>query len=240
MTHRRITLSTLALALAAAAACESPSTGLHRLSPGAASLNAQDRGSPYSCTDLAYEGTFHDVVVPTGESCILAYGTVTGTLTVLQGASVYVAGTHIHGAVESRNAASVDLASGTIDGDVVFEGNVGGEAGRPALWVAAVTLTRGDVRVMRNAGVDVGVRGARILEGNIRVQNNDDSFISLIANQVGRAVHVVANVGAGSTMVRSTRAGQMIRCDANTASFTAAANDAPLMQGQCEKSAEVE
>jgi hypothetical protein len=240
MTHRRITLSTLALGLAAAAACESPTTGPHRLSPGAASLNVRGQRSPYSCTDLAYEGTFHDVVVPAGESCILAYGTVTGTVTVLQGASIYVAGTHIHGNVESRNAASVDLGSGTIDGDVVFEGNVGGEVGPPLLRVAGVTLTRGDVRVTRNAGVEVAVRGARILEGDIRVQNNDDSFIYLIANQVGRAVHVVANVGAGSTMVRSQRAGQMIRCDANTASFTAAANEAPLMQGQCEKAAEIE
>jgi hypothetical protein len=241
MTHRRIALSTLALGLAAAAACEGPTTGPNRLTPAAPSLNAQGGGgSAYSCTDLAYDGTFHDVVVPAGESCILAYGTVGGTLTVLDGASVYVVGTHIEGNVESHNAGSLELAEAVIDGDVIIEGDAGTAERQPSYVIGGVTLTRGDIRIERNGSIRVGIKDNDILAGDLRIQNNADSFISVIAMRVGRAIHVVGNRGAGSTMVRSSTAGQMIRCGANTASFTAAGNDAPLMQGQCERAAEVE
>jgi len=236
--HVRSALPVLALTLVAA--CENSATAPRRLSPGAASLDAQVGERVFACTDLAYDGTFHDVVVPAGESCILAYGTVAGNVRVLEGASLYMAGTHVRGNVESQNAASVELGSGVVDGDVVVEGNVGAGVRSPTLLVSAVTLTRGDVRVARNSGVSVSVRGARILEGNVWIQDNVDSFMFVIATDAGGSIHVVANRGAGSTMVRSSTAGRSIRCDANSASFTAASNDAPLMQGQCARAAEVE
>lgn len=237
--HRRLALPFVVL-VGVAGGCGNPATAPAGPRPDAASLNAQAGEPAFACTDLAYEGNFAEVVVPAGESCILAFGVVAGSVTVLEGGSLYSVGTHIHGNVESRNASSVDLSEAVIDGDVIVEGNKGEGARSPTLLLAGGELTSGDVRIMRNSGVTVAVRDVRITEGNVRVQNNVDSFISLIATQVGRTVHVVANTGAGSTMVRSSSAGHSIRCDANTASFTAAGNDAPLMQGQCERSAEVE
>jgi hypothetical protein len=236
--HRRAALP-FVVVVGLAAGCE-PVTAPKGLAPETPSLSAKAGDDAYACTDLAYEGSFAKVVVPAGASCILAYGVVTGDVTVLEGGSLYSAGTHIHGDVESRNAASVDLAEVVIDGDVVIDGNEGAGPTAPTIRLANSTLTRGHVRITKNSAVTVAVRDVDILEGDVRAHGNVDSFITLIAARVGRSVHVVANQGAGSTMVRSTSAGHSIRCHANTASFTAAGNEAPLMQGQCQKSAEVE
>jgi hypothetical protein len=230
----------LVVLLGLASSCGNPPRGLPRIGPGTASLSARPADGAFACIDLAYEGRFTEVVVPADASCILAYGVVTGRVTVLPGGSLYSVGTRIHGDVESRNAASVDLAEVVIDGDVVIDGNEGAGPTAPTIRLAGSTLTRGNVRITTNSGVTVAVRDVDILEGDVRAHGNVDSFITLIAVRAGRSVHVVANGGAGSTMVRSTSAGHSMRCHANTTTFAAAGNDAPLMQGQCEKAAEVE
>ncbi len=220
------------LVLAIVAACESPSTAPRRPGPAAASSNVQTGEPAYACTGFEYERTFHDVVVPAGESCILAYGTVSGSVRVLAGAHIYSAESHIAGNFKSENAASIDLAGGVVEGDIIIDGNVSGEGPSLSHLIAGVTLTRGDVRITGNVGIGLAVRDNDIA-GNLWVHGNANSSVFSIANRVGQAVHVVLNRGAGGIMVRSTSARQ-IRCEANTTPIEVAENEAPLMLGQCE------
>ncbi len=87
-----------------------------------------------SCTDTLAPGTYHQVIVPPGASCITFSGpvTITGGLLVEAGAT-FVLGSEenpahtgtISGGVSSTNAASVQIHFSTISGGLRLAGGAG-------------------------------------------------------------------------------------------------------------------
>jgi hypothetical protein len=231
MIHRRNALPYLALALVAA--CDTTATGPRLNGADAAPLSEQSPSGDQFCTDLTIEGTFHNVVVPTGANCILVRSTLTGSLKALEGSTLQTSENQIRGNAEIHSAADVALFGDVIAGDVVIARNAGPEDATPFYRVAGVTLTRGNINVIGNSGIWVSLRDNDVLEGSVRVLANVGTRFSLIANRVAQHVIVVGNRGPGDKMVRSTTAGGAILCERNEDPFAAAENAARTLRGQC-------
>jgi hypothetical protein len=227
--------SVLSFAFLLATACGSSITGPDRQGPDALAPSLQTSGAATSeCTDLIYGATLQDVVVPAGASCILAYSTVSGNLTVMKGGSIYSVANQIAGKAEFDNPASVELVDDVIAGTLSIDGDRRDDGNAPYYVLSHVTVTKGDIVITGNAGVFVSLRGDWVLDGSIRVQTNVDSFLSIIGNEASQDIHVVGNTGAGSNVVRTNTAGGTIRCDGNEPVPVAGFNRAARIQGQCD------
>jgi hypothetical protein len=228
------------VSLVLVAACESPTPTAPRPAAFAAVVTSLDADRTDSCTDLVIGGSFHNVVVPPSARCILVRSTLTGSLVALEGSSLQTSSNDIAGNVEIESALDVQLSEDIIAGDVVIAQSTGADGTTPSYLVAGVTVTHGDIVVVKNSNISVNLRDNDVLEGSIGVIDNLNTEFSLIANRVARDVRVIANTGPTNKMVRSTIAGHSILCESNDQPFVAAANTAPKLKRQCDVPPEVE
>lgn len=240
--------------LAAALAC-SDTTGLDRTSREVAGPSFQEGASNAECTG-PLSGTFLNVVVPEGETCILSNSTLMGNLKALPGSRLVSDGNNVSGSIQTDKARRVIIIGGTVGGNIQIADGVreerppdGGQL-PPVLegdyTVTLVTLLQGDIHVIKNegrievTGNNLGGAGGVLRKGNIKIEDNNvlltegDVFALRVSfNMVPQNIQVFKNKGTDLKFVTSNVADESVQCWENDPVFAGAFNVAPKLEGQC-------
>lgn len=168
----------------------------------------------------ALTGTFDNVVVPGGATCILSNSLVHGSVKALEGSRLFMRDDTVRGNVEGDKALSVQILRSLLLGNVHIS-----EAGDPTFVSAAVlrsVLTGGDIQIERGRFPlgDWRVEDNVLRKGNIEVEENDSTFNSRVRDSdVAGNVQVFKNLGTGAKVVRGNTVGGNLQCKENTPPF---------------------
>jgi hypothetical protein len=144
--------------------------------------------TPTECTGTLVDGTFDNVVVPSGAHCEMAGTTVTGNVLVRAGASLRASASTISGHVIGRDTAWVCLEFGSQLG-----GNfdvTGGDPGTTTGFDIGV-MVGGNAKISENAGLTF--IDAALIGGNIDVSGNTGT-LEIEFNTVGGNVTIADNI----------------------------------------------
>ena len=194
----------------------------------------------------ALTGTFDNVVVPPGQTCLLTDSTVLGNVKALEGARLLIRTSEIEGNVEGDKADIVQIFSSRVREFISIK--EGGPAQAPApgfnvclvpggatpceVILAAVTVEKGGIQIEKMSG-DIIVDRA-ILPGNLKVEENFITGRLLIQNStVDENLQVFKNMGLGAKAVQANRIGDNLQCFENDPLFVGQFNAAGKAEGQC-------
>jgi hypothetical protein len=193
-------------------------------------------------------GTYHDVVVPPGANCLLAFATVTGNVTVQQTGGLIVQGSDIHGNVQGNGANYLSLYSAPgvhVGGNLQIQHTTGNAPGTLGNYICFTTVD-GDLQLGQNsAPYNIGANAAGpppppaatdcglpdTVHGNLQVTNNSgglwierdtvDGNLQAYGNTNG--VHIYTNTIGGN-----------LQCGSNNPPPDGAGNTVGgSAQGQC-------
>lgn len=228
-------IATIAALVVLFAACsdtvtEPPqSAGPPRLQTGGATGTTECRSPTFP------PGTYHNVVVPPGETCFIGASVITGHLTALEGSTLGSFSNVVGRGIEAIGAVFVVVQGGEVDGNIRI---VDGRGRSEDFWsfrLRNVTVHRGHVRLFRNIG-GIHVRENTIENSYLHVKDNtirEGEDLSLILNTVGRHIEVFRNRGPGSKAIQVNTAGEYVSCQGNDLPFTGVPNFTPRTEGQC-------
>jgi len=173
-------------------------------------------------------GGFDRIVVPDGATCNLDGATVTGSVTVGTGSSLYTMGATIGGNVMSRDAATVRLIDSDLGHNVMITGTTGavriGSKGCKVDPAAAL-----NVEVKNNLGnvaiCDMSIGRNLIVTGNA-------GRTGLFRNTVGNNTLLFRNTGLANR-VRDNTITNNLNCRHNTDKVISSGNTAGQIMGQC-------
>jgi hypothetical protein len=191
-------------------------------------------------------GTFDNVVVPAGETCILTDSTVLGNVKALEDSRLLISDSNVRGNVEGDKADIVQIFFTTVRESISIKEGGPAEAPAPAFNVcvgpsgttpcevllAAATVEEGGIQIEKMTG-DVLVDRA-ILPGNLKVEENFIAGLLLIQNSsVDQNLQVFKNMGLGNKFVQVNTVGDNLQCFENAPPFLGRFNTAGKAEGQC-------
>jgi hypothetical protein len=190
-------------------------------------------------------GTFDNVIVPPGTTCVLESSTVLGNVKALESSRLLIRDSTVGGSVDGDKADSVQIFSSTVHASVSIK--EGGPADPPAPnfnvcgfgmnfttceVLIVFTTVQGGVQIEKMAG-DI-VIGALATSGNLKVEENVVPEILLLQNSsVGQNLQVFKNAGPATKLVEGITVGQALQCFDNQPPFLAHGNAAAKAEGQC-------
>ena len=211
---------------------------------GALLLNpAIAAGADFECTGFQSGGTFGNVVVPTGQSCVLDHVRVTGKVTVQTGGNLIV---------------STTGGDSTVAGDIKGDGC--GFIELEATSLAARIVVGGNVRIQNCTGVVFSggqgdstrtPPGSILIGGNVKCSDNADGCVfdyfiisgslECSANGQGCTVNhdaiggsVTMNNNPGGVIVTESAIGGDLKCSGNASATSNPPNTiAGTSSGQC-------
>jgi hypothetical protein len=208
-----------ALGLAFAVACEAVSTAPKRLGPDAAGPSFNGAPSDQPCVGTLPPGTYQNVFVPRGASCVLSNSTLTGNLEALEGSLSLITS-------DNRIAGNIQ-ADKVVEGVRLLRDEVGGDVniveGRGSFYlVLGLTLSKGNINVIKSNN-NIQIHLNRVLNGNIKAEDNTANlFFSVQANMVfdpvrrtGGNVQVFKNTGTGPKLILNNTARENVQCKEN-------------------------
>ena len=200
------------------------------------------------CTGTMTGGTFDNVVVPPGATCVLIEVTVLGNVKALEDSRLRIDFSNIGGNVEGDKADVVQIFVTDVRGQISIK--EGGPAVGPdpnfqvcgfgmdftTCEVAIVfgNVFFGGIQVEKMVG-SVLIAGVRVRE-NVKVEANvvaAHEILFLQNNRVQGNVEVFKNTGDGNKQVLGNSVQQSLQCFENDPPFFAAGNIAGNAQGQC-------
>jgi hypothetical protein len=188
----------------------------------------------YYCTS-SVTGTFQNVIVPEQATCTLTNAIVSANILAKAGASVFVLSTTTGGNIDGVEAAVVHVRAGRVGGSIhAVDGQSPGASG--VRIYGGTVLTQGNITIQKMNTGTIAVTDARLLKGNIQIQENQISGrLDVLRNVVAQNLEVFVNSGAGSKTVANNRVSQKLSCKDNTAPFTGRPNQAGSVEGQCNR-----
>jgi len=106
-----------------------------------------EAAKPTTCTGTISSGTFKNIVVPSGESCVLLGSVV------------------VNGNFRAEGASDIAISGTSIGGNVLIKGSTGG-----------VSVIRADIgghlQIERHSGIDCIGLGSNTIGGNLKLHNN--------------------------------------------------------------------
>ena len=196
-----------------------------------------------------------EVIVPANAVCILAEATITGNVTVGEGAYFQALDSDIGGNVRATGAQTLYLDIGTtVGGDVksvgsiqvyVFETRIGRglavDNNTEVVNICGSTVTRGDLRIT-DSGPDILVgsddplscAGNTVSNGDLELERNatDVEFI-VIGNTVSDDLQAFGNTGPVEKTITGNT-GDELECSGNEPPVLATGNTFRRLEGQCE------
>lgn len=217
-------------------------------------------GTSMSCTGPMGAVTV-DGNLSAGPGCDLSNTIVNGNVVVLPGGSLTIAQgatSTIRGNVVSSNATTVEIAAGSIAGDVLIDGtsglasvafgSVGGdvEIKNGAAYLAVFEeIVGGNVLVHDNRDSPPGSVGAvnvsrNFVRGDVDEYNNtltgfNFNFMQTLDNTVGGSMRIHDNsvTGPGAPQVERNTVTDILDCENNNPAPFGGGNSARLKEGQC-------
>ena len=188
------------------------------------------RTADFNCTGFSTGGTFANVVVPAGQSCVLDHARVTGNVTVKTAASLSVTTTSgdstIAGKVTGNACDFIDLESTGASFRIVVGGDVnitnctgssfsGGRGSSGPGTPPQSLLIGGNTKCSGNQ--DECVFDYAIIAGNLDCSGNFGC--TLQSDAIGNNVTANNNTGVGATIVNGAIAGNLA-CSGNVPGAT--------------------
>jgi hypothetical protein len=189
-------------------------------------------------------GIYHDVVVPPGANCLLAFATVTGNVTVQQTGGLIVQGSNIHGNVQGSGASYLSLYSRpTVGGNIQIQHTTGNTPGAFGNYICSTTVGNdiqlGQSTAPYNIGgitpvvpsatlIDCGI--SNTVHGNIQATNNAGE-LWIAQNMVDGNLQAYGNTGG--LHIYLNQIGGNLQCGSNNPPPDGAGNVASSKQGQC-------
>lgn len=202
-----------------------------------------------NCTG-ALTGTFDNVVVPEGATCVLSNSLVRGNVKALPDSSLTSDSNIIRGNVEGDKADDIFIFSTT--GPSVVGGNIQAKEGDIGVAVCGTRLPNGNIQIEKfdaSLGIIVGgqvpvpgvpacgaIGGGNVLEkGNIKVEENRIGIFGLDVsnNRVAQNLQVFKNRGGALRRVQSNQVGENLQCFENQQPFVGSPNTAGKAEEQC-------
>jgi hypothetical protein len=197
----------------------------------------------------ALTGTFDNVIVPPGQTCILTNATVGGNVKALEASRLSINRSTVHGNVETEKSDIFQILFSTVRQQVSIKG--GGPAAPPAplfnvcgfgidftpceVLILATTVEEGNVHIEKMAG-SIVIQALSVPLGNVKIEENSIEVpeLFLLDNAtVGQNVQIFKNTGAGNKFVQNNRVGENLQCFENDPPFVAQFNMARQAEGQC-------
>jgi hypothetical protein len=125
------------------------------------------------------------------------------------------------------------MANVTVDGNIFITG-----AGPPTLdiglFISAVTVTGGDVHILKTNASAIDVTGVVLRRGSMKLEDNVVLGLSITNNRVAQNLQVFKNQGGGKTVAGNV-VGENLQCFDNEpqATFVGGPNAARKAEGQC-------
>ena len=208
--------------------------------------NAEANDTP--CTGTMTGGTFDNVVVPPGATCVLIEATVLGNVKALEDSRLRIDFSDIGGNVEGDKADVVQIFGTDVRGQISIK--EGGPAVGPdpnfqvcgfgmgfttcEVAIAGGNVFFGGIQVEKIVGT-VSIAGVRVRE-NVKVEANvvaAHESLFLQNNRVQGNLEVFKNTGDGIKFVLGNSVHQSLQCFENDPPFLASGNIAGNAQGQC-------
>jgi hypothetical protein len=200
------------------------------------------------CTGTMTGGTFDNVVVPPGATCVLIEATVLGNVKALEDSRLRIDFSDIGGNVEGDKADVVQISVSDVRGQISIK--EGGPAVGPdpnfqvcgfgmgfttcEVVIAGGNVFFGGIQVEKTVGT-VLIAGVRV-GGNVKVEANvvaAPEILFLQNNIVHGNFEVFKNTGDGNKFVLGNTVQQSLQCFENEPPFLASGNTAGNAQGQC-------
>jgi hypothetical protein len=212
-------------------------------------LPATAEANDTECTGTMTGGTFDNVVVPPGATCVLINATVLGNVKALEDSRLRIDFGNIFGNVEGDKADVVQIFVTDVRGQISIK--EGGPAVGPApefqVCGNGMDFTTCEVAIIGGSNVFFGgiqiekmvgtvlIAGARVRE-NVKVEANviaAPEILFLQNNRVSGNFEVFKNTGNGNKQVLGNNVHQSLQCFEHDPPFFAAGNIAGNAQGQC-------
>jgi hypothetical protein len=183
------------------------------------------------CVGTVQPGTFQDVVVPPGATCVLNNSIVQNNVTALERSRLFMSNTRVGGNVDAQKARVVQVDGGTVGGNIqIREGSSSTEGS----GVRATKLPGGNIQLEKNTAPRLWIENVTLDNGSITVvENRVSESLSIRDNKVANNLRVLRNRGAGSKVVQGNVVGDNLRCRENAPPFVGGPNDAAEAEGQC-------
>src|SRR5574341_1477482 len=169
------------------------------------------RAENTSCTTGDLAGTFHNIIVPSGATCILSSSVwVKGNVKVESGGSFSAFEMHIDGDVHTNGAADIAISGVTVGKNIHIN---------DATNVALSALTVGGNVHIKRSTLQANIFVAWVtVGGNIEIEDQSGGSIELTANQVGGNVKLEKNQTALDTppSLDSNTIGGNLDCEKNS------------------------
>jgi hypothetical protein len=179
-------------------------------------------------------GTHDNVTVPPGQGCTVSAALVLGNVKALEDSRVGIVGSTIRGNVEGDGPEFIQVFGGTtVDGNIVVTG--AGidppQSGPTTVALLNVTVTNGDVHVLKTIANAIFMQGVTVSKGSMKLEDNTGGGVQLFNNFVAQNLQVFKN--AGDHIVTGNVVGQNLQCFDNVGTFVGGPNVAEQAQGQC-------
>ena len=190
------------------------------------------------CVGTLPPGTYQNVTVPEGASCVLEHSVVLGNVTARERSSLTMFNVRVEANVHALKAdflgiSAVPIGAGTVGENIHVHG-----ADSPnalfSVFINQIEVKRGNIHVEQNNAGGIAVINNTVELGSILIQNNDAAFFNSIRdNRVGRNVIVIGNSGPGPKAVQNNYLPGKVICFRNDEPFVGGPNFAQSAEGQC-------
>lgn len=195
-------------------------------------------GGNTECVGTLPPGTYNNVTVPEGASCVMENSIVLRNVTAREASRLILfnvrVGENVHGLRPAFvNISAVPLGAGSVGGNIHIHG-----ADSPNefnIFINRIEVLRGNIHLERNNSGGIAVVDNTLVEGNILFQNNSAVFLNTLRdNRLRENVVVIGNVGPAPKLVQNNHLQGKVICFKNAEPFIGGPNFGQGgAQGQC-------
>ena len=190
------------------------------------------------CIGTLPPGTYQNITVPEGATCVLEHSVVLGNVTARERSRLTMFNVRVEANVHALKAdflgiSAVPIGAGTVGDNIHVQG-----ADSPnalfSVFINQIEVKRGNIHVEQNNAGGIGVINNTVELGSILIQNNHAGFFNSIRdNRVGADVIVIGNSGPGAKAVQNNYLPGKVICFRNDEPFVGGPNFGQSAEGQC-------
>jgi hypothetical protein len=199
-------------------------------------------GGDTRCVSALPPGTYGNITVPPGETCVLTTSRVEGNVKALRNSRLVMHNVHVEGNVDGIQVqaiaiTAVPLGLGSVGGNIqIKESDVFAPgAGNVFIEINSIEVLTGNIQIEKNAMNEIAINNNSVLKGNVKIEENTVVFVHNIRdNRVAQNVQIFKNRGLPAvTAVQNNFVGADLQCFENSGPFVGGPNSARKAEGQC-------
>lgn len=190
------------------------------------------------CVGTLPPGTYQNVTVPQGETCLLEHSIVEGNVTAREGSRLTLinvrVGENVHGVKPAMvHVSAFPIGSGSVGGNIHLHG-VDSPNQLFSVFINQMEVLRGNIHVEQSNVGGMEVSNNSVMAGSILIQGNDAAFFNTIQdNRIAQNLIVMDNRGPGPKSVNNNFLVGTVICFRNDPPFVGGPNFAQSSEGQC-------